>query len=351
MNAGRWYPTNLPLADGTMLVMGGFVTEWVYNNIPQVFNVATKTWRTLENAALEVPLYPWLYRSPSGKVFFAGPGPDTRFLDTTTGQWSQTVITTTFGSRTAPGAFHRATSVLYAEGKIMNLGGTPADWLPPTNTAEVIDLNMGSPAWRQVAPMNHGRQYHNATLLPDGKVLVTGGSMGAGFNDYSAKVLAAEMWDPAAETWTVMASHAQPRLHHAVALLLPDGRVMVGGGGQTGMGGEIEYRNVEFYSPPYLFKGARPTINSAPEVVAYGQSFPVETMDKNINRVVLIRLPSVTHGFNQNQGFSKLTFGKSKKGLTVFAPVDRNAAPPGHYMLFILDGKGIPSVARIVRLG
>ena len=352
MNDGRWYPTNLPLADGTMLVMGGFVLEWRYNNIPQIFDPTSRTWRDLNGAELQVPLYPWLYRAPNGKVFYAGPGPETRFLDTTgAGQWSQTAIMTTFGSRTAAGAFHRATSVLYEEGKILNVGGVQDDWTAPTKTAEVIDLNVASPSWRQVAPMNHARQYHNATLLPDGKVLVTGGSSGPGFNDYGAKVLAAELWDPATQTWTVMASNAQPRLHHAVALLLPDGRVMVGGGGQTEMAGEIECRDVEFYSPPYLFKGARPTITLAPAAIAYGQSFPVETPDKNITRVVLIRLPSVTHGFNQNQGFSRLTFGKSRNGLTVFAPGDRSAAAPGHYMLFILDNKGIPSIAKIVRLG
>ena len=99
-------------------------------------------------------------------------------------------------------------SVMYDNGKVLVMGGGD----PPTNTAEVIDLNASTPAWRSVAPMAFARRQLNATLLPDGKVLVTGGTSGPGFNNTNTPVFAAEMWDPATENWATMASQQFPRL-------------------------------------------------------------------------------------------------------------------------------------------
>ena len=108
----------------------------------------------------------------------------------------------------------------------------------------------------------------------------------------------------------------------------------------------------QIYSPPYLFQGGtRPTIKSAPTDVTYGQSFTVATPDAaSISKVTWIRLSSVTHSFNQNQRINVLTFSANAADLEVRAPSNPNLAPPGHYMLFILDGKGVPSVASIIRI-
>jgi hypothetical protein len=127
----------------------------------------------------------------------------------------------------------------------------------------------------------------------------------------------------------------------------------VAGGGQTEVAGEIEFRDVEFYSPPYLFNGPRPVINSAPAVISYGEPFVIGTDETKISQIVLIRLPSVTHGFNQSQAFCRLepVKGRKTKGeLAVYGPSNPNIAPPGHYMLFILNNKGVPAVARVVKL-
>jgi tetratricopeptide (TPR) repeat protein len=113
------------------------------------------------------------------------------------------------------------------------------------------------------------RQHLNATLLPDGKVLVTGGTRTQPFSNAAGAVLAAEMWDPTTETWTTLASMRWPRLHHSVAVLLPDGRVVVGGGGQPTGEGDSDHYDVEIFSPPYLFKGKRPKLTSAPAAVAH----------------------------------------------------------------------------------
>ena len=237
-------------------------------------------------------------------------------------------------------------AVMYEPGKVLIVGGGGgSDTGPaPTATAEVIDLNAATPTWRRVASMATGRRQHNATILPDGTVLVTGGSNAPGFNNQAGAVHTAELWDPATETWTTLASSTQYRGYHSTALLLPDGRVLSSGGDN--------HANAEVFSPPYLFKGARPTVTAAPTGVGYGQSFSVETPDAaSITKVTLVRLSSVTHAFNENQRFNSLSFTRVAGGLNVTAPANGNLAPPGDYMLFLINGNGVPSVAKIVRVG
>jgi hypothetical protein len=148
-----------------------------------------------------------------------------------------------------------------------------------------------------------------------------------------------------------MAAQARYRGYHSIALLLPDGRVLVGGGGHPEPDMGAQY-NFEIYSPPYLFNGPRPTISSAPKQLRYGQSFIIDTPNAaDISEVRWIRLSSVTHAFDQNQRMNRLTItSKSTGHIEVTAPGDPNRAPPGHYMLFISNSEGVPSVARIVQL-
>ncbi len=333
MNKGRWYPTNTTLANGDVLVVSGaYNTDYAINDLPQVYQEGTNTWRNLTGALQKLPMYPFMYLAPNGKVFQAGPNKTTRYLNTAgTGSWTTVAYSSEFRDY--------GSSVLYDEGKIIKMGGHD----PPTATAEVINLGQTTPRWRDVAPMAYARRQLNATLLPDGRVLVTGGSGGAGFDNTSSPVYPAEMWDPSTESWTTMASNARYRGYHSITLLLPDGRVL-SAGGDTQL-------NAEIYSPPYLFKGQRPVISSAPSVVNYGQTFFVSTPDvASINKVTWIRLSSVTHAFDQNQRINQLSFSPTSGGLNVTAPSNANLCPPGHYMLFILNGVGVPSVAKILRV-
>lgn len=197
--------------------------------------------------------------------------------------------------------------------------------------------------------MNNRRRQLNATVLPDGKVLATGGTSSGGFTDPVGSVLAAEIYDPATETWAPMASMQVRRLYHSTAILLPDGRVLSAGGGFGG--GEIEHYDYEIYSPPYLFNGARPTITSAPTVVNLNQMFFMGTPDgASISKVTMVRLGSVTHAFNQNQRISNLSFHVTAGGLNVQTPGGGNLCPPGHYMLFALNSNGVPSIAKIIQV-
>jgi len=162
-------------------------------------------------------------------------------------------------------------------------------------------------------------------------------------------VFEAEIWSPATEQWQTMAAMKTPRLYHGSALLLPDGRVLVAGSGR--LNGAIDQENAEIFSPPYLFRGARPTITAAPSRVEYGASFDIQTPDAaSIASVSLIRAGSVTHTFDRDQRFLELTFRQTAGGLTIDAPANANQAPPGYYMLFVLNGNGVPSVASWVRL-
>jgi hypothetical protein len=340
MNAGRWYPTNTALANGDMLVVSGDIDLIVGNNtLPQVWQTASSTWRDLTTARLALPLYPYLYLAPNGRVFNAGPNQNTSYLDISgTGTWT-TLANSNFGNR----GEYTGTSVMYDNGKVMIIGGGDT----ATNTVEVIDLNASSPAWRYVGAMTYRRRYSNATLLPDGKVLVTGGTTLSGFNDPGGAVYAAEMWDPATENWSTLASMAVYRGYHSTSVLLPDGRVLSSGGTVWS-----SQSNAEIYSPPYLFRGTRPAISSAPATVDYGQTFFVGTPDAtNITKVNWIRLSSVTHAFNMEQRINRLTFSQAAGGLNVTAPADSRLCPPGYYMLFILNGNGVPAVARIIRIG
>src|SRR5688572_27721020 len=192
--------------------------------------------------------------------------------------------------------------------------------------------------------MSMARRQLNATVLPDGTVLVTGGSSAPGFDNAAGAVLNGELWDPSANSFTQLAPGPRYRGYHSVALLLPDGRLL-------SAGGDINAHNAELFSPPYLFKGPRPTVTAAPSNITYGQPFVIETPDAaSINAVTLVRLSAVTHANNMNQRFVRLAFSAGADRLTVTPPSAGEIAPPGHYMLFLLNGAGVPSVAPIVGL-
>lgn len=334
MNAGRWYPTVTPLANGDALVVSGQI-DWTagVNPLPQVYEAATNTWRSLWNAQYNQGLYPMMYLLANGKVVDVGPSHVTKWLDTSgTGAW------TYIGFRNFPWRDY-GSSAMYADGKILVFGG--AD--PPTAMAEVIDMNVPSPAWRTVASMSVARRHHNTTILPDGTLLVTGGTSAPGYNNPAGAVFHAELWNPATETWTTLASASLPRLYHSSAMLLPDGRVLTNGGD--------DMPGVEIFSPPYLFKGARPTVSGVPAAVGYGQRFTIQSPQAgDIGKVTMIRLGAVTHGFDQNQRINTLQFTRGSGTLDITTPANGNLAPPGHYMLFVVNSAGVPSVASLVHV-
>jgi len=341
MSHGRWYPTVTTLADGRAVTVGGQDEAGVEVAEPERWDGSG--WTPLAGATLTLANYPRLFVAPNGLLFYAGELRQSRYLDPSgAGSWTA-VATSLYGRR------DYGSAVMYQPGKVLIAGGSDPPDGAPTATAETIDLTGGAAAWRYTAPMAFARRHLNLTLLPDGRTVATGGTSGAGFSDLAGAAHAAEVWDPANGTWNTWASNAVSRVYHSTTLLLPDGRLLHAGGGDgANLPREL---SAELFTPPYLLHGARPTIAAAPGSVTYGSEFQVDTPDAGAaTRVTLVRLPSVTHAFDENQRFVPLSFRRSAGGLAVTAPASGAIAPPGHYMLFLLDADGIPSVARIVRL-
>jgi len=335
MRYGRWYPTNTTMASGEVVILAGR-EDGEDVPIPEVWEPSGAV-RVLTTASLELPYYPRTFLAPNGLLFYAGEERTTRYLDPRgTGTWRE-VARRRYGRR------DYAPAVMYDEGKILYVGGGRT-----TNTAEIIDLNQPNPTWEWTGSMAFARRHHNGTVLPTGEVLVTGGTSGTDFNDQTRPVRAAELWNPTTGAWTTLASNAVTRTYHGTSILLPDARVLHAGSGSRNTPNEL---NAELFSPPYLFKGPQPTISSAPPELRYGAPFTIETPQADaIASVSLIRLGSTTHAFDMNQRFQRLAFSHQSGGLTVSPPTDPNRTPPGHYMLFVVSGAGVPSVAKIVRV-
>ncbi|HEU4952967.1 MAG TPA: galactose oxidase-like domain-containing protein, partial [Gemmatimonadales bacterium] len=362
MAKGRWYPTVTTLGDGRLVTVAGKDTTKTVVKIPEIWE--NNQWVQLPGASLTLPYYPRDFVDPkTGLLFMAGERVQSRWLDVDAsggsgrGQWT-TGPTHIWGFNRDYGS-----AAMYDTGKILYVGGggytgwdTPdATSAVPTATAEKIDLMAGSPSWSGAGSMAQPRRHLNATVLPDGTVLVTGGVSGGGFNDIASAVHTAELWDPVTNDWTVLAPNTIDRGYHSVSLLLPDGTVLHGGSGDANVpGSSTKYpaqRNHEIFHPPYLFRGARPVITDAPTDVTYNAPFQVSTPNAaQVTSVRWIHLGAVTHSFDQSARANTLAFTRQGDGVSVTAPSSANSAPPGHYLLFILNRNGVPSVGRIIRV-
>jgi hypothetical protein len=339
MNAPRLDPTALALPTGNLLVVGGITTGGGTDNVPQVYDTLTGAWRNLTTATQAVATNSWLFDAPNGDAFLAGPTPATSYLDTFgTGRWIPVGNTVLNANRL------NGTAVEYAPGKILILGGQATSSSLPTATAEVIDLNWLSPDWQSVGSLNYARKNANAVVLADGEVLVIGGNQAAVANLNPA--LVTELWNPITRQFTTGASLGVNRATFSTAQLLPDGTVLIGGG--TGNASS------EVYTPDYLLNNSpRPTITSAPSSVNLGSTFFVGTPTPgNIWRVTLVRLGSSTLGQDSDEAFSALSYtvDGNGKGIDVTVPASTASLTPGQYMLFIWSGQDVPSLAATVQI-
>ena len=342
----RWYPTATTLSDGRVLVTGGWKTTPHTNaGIPEIYDPVANKWTSLTNANNPFESYPFIYMLSDGRLVHVN-GTEyatvTDILNLTTQSWS------VVDSNIADGG----SAAMYLPDKIMKAGSASDSQFsgPSANTTYVLDMTQASPSWNQTPSMVYPRSFFNLTTLPDGTVLATGGETDKNGGNLSNAVYPAELWSPQTQTWMTMGSMHTPREYHSTAVLLPDGRVL-----QSGMGADFgnvpDEMTAEFYSPPYLFKGARPTITQAPAQVSYGQNFFVATPDNaTIASAVLIRTGAATHFFDMNTRFVPVTFQQAAGGLTISAPANSNLAPPGYYMLFIVNANGVPSIAPFVQL-
>ena len=352
MAHGRWYPTGTTLSDGRIMVFSGLnETSGATNTAVEIYTVGAG-WSPQYPAPWTPTLYPRMHLLPDGKVFISGYQPNSYIFDPSTQTWTNSATTNYDSIRTyGSSVLLPLTPANNYDPRVMIFGGGMQGGTA-TNTTEMIDLSVSSPQWQYSAPMSQARIEMDAVLLPTGKVLALGGS--STDEDSTTASLNADLFDPVAGTMSSAGANAYPRLYHSNALLLPDATVaLFGGNPQRG-----SYEpHIEIYSPAYLFTtngspATRPTISSVnPGVIGYGSSFQVATPDAtNIASVVLVRAGSVTHASDMDQRLVGLSFTQGSGALTVTGPPNGNIAPPGYYLLFILNNAGVPSVATFVHV-
>ncbi|MEK8033861.1 galactose oxidase-like domain-containing protein [Ideonella sp. DXS29W] len=355
----RWYATLITTPTGEQAVIGGRIdrlyegdaqtppTDDTYASTPEVFSTAAG-WRTLTGATndwaygskVQAWNYPRAWWAPQGKVLIFTPKGEFFGLDLT-GNGSVAKV-----PGVLPTGAYNLPAAMYQPGKILSVRADAK--------AVVVDINQDPPVVTPTAPLSADRRFGNATILADGKVWANGGSSTG--NDLVGARYDSETWDPATGSWTTAAIATKPRLYHSVSMLMPDGTVLTGAGGAPG---PVVNMNAEIYFPPYLYKtdgtgksAARPVIETAPSAGTWGQSVAVAMADKKaVSRVTLVRFGAVTHAFSNEQRFTDLSFTQKGKNLQVTLPASGHVAPPGFYMLFAINSSGVPSVAKIVRVG
>ena len=378
--AERWYASMLTLADGRSLIIGGTVpyVDPITSHTPEIYE--NGRWRSLFGAGSremfgiralgsQPQANPWYYPrawvAPDGSVFGITSSIMFRMRPDDNGGNGSVVQVGTFktpqvsNGTASPNVGLSSTAVMYEPGRILQVGGNGITDNNPnlaSALASIIDINGATPVVTETAPMANRRHWANATVLPDGKVVVTGGTT-VGWNPANA-VRAAEIWNPATGTWALGASNVDTRTYHSSALLLPNGTVFTGGGGAPGA---VNNLNAEIYYPPQLFTTVNGVAQLAPRPVlqaisslkhVHGDTLGLRLADgSSIAQVSLIALGSATHSYNNTQRRVPLVFSQAGNVINATLPASPNLAPPGYYMVFAVNAAGVPSRGTIIALG
>ena len=386
MEKGRWYPTQARLPNGKTVILSGLdetgdLVDYPTNKQIEVFTpspesdlrgVGTLAKMSGDRQTLGNPpdggLYPHAFWMPSGRLLIAGPDEnDSWFLNSAdtsqplSGQW-----TSIFPQQSRYRVFGSAVQLPNALGagastKVMQIGGWSDSQTPHrTASTETLDEStLPGTTWQTDTgkQLNIARAHQNTVLLPDGSMVTVGGGIGKdddgiapdlqqwGAEPDQKKV---ELWDPTTGTWSYGAAQAEYRTYHSTAILLPDGRVVSAGDDYNG---GFDQDTAEIYEPPYLFKGPRPVISSAPQVAILEDSLEVATPDPAaVDHAALVAPGATTHANDMNQRYYALNTTPGAGKVSMDLP-DEDSVPPGWYMLFLLSDEGVPSIAHWIRIG
>ena len=380
MAEGRWYPSQVLLPDGRTVILSGLSDQppgGVLTNSVEVFNPPATPGG--QGAVVQEPsafrsglgLYPRTF-SFGDDIIVTGPSKAlTATLDTSTFTWDERLATMSRSriagnAVRAPGGPSGSDTVTTLGGFDRNLG--PGPFYPASETSETLDARATPATWKAGAPLNVARANANTVLLPDGSMVEVGG--GSGFQDNGDTDIEAaggyvtyadgrgrqiEIYDRGANRWLLGPAQKEDRTYHSTAVLLPDGRVFSAGDDHNPLeqNGAFSITDTgEIYSPPYLFRGPRPVIDQAPGAVRFGDAFGIHSQSPGIDRAVLMAPDATTHAFDMNQRHVELQVRDrvGGQGVDVVAPPSDAVAPPGYYMLFLLNDSGVPSVASWVRI-
>ena len=357
MAQARWYPTAVRLADGRVLAVSGDGANEV-----EIFDGSS--WTIVAGATRNFSeLYPGLHLLPSGEIFYtragwaSATGQQTGYLTLTgpaTGSWTDYGQQQFYDRQEGMSVLLTDTSVSPVRSRLYVFGGGVSGAATARNnaTVEYIEFNgaVAGASWARTADMNFGRTNVNVVVLPTGKLLVIGGHSN-GQKWSPVPVLPCEIYDPDTDTWTLGASVAFQRQYHSVCILLPDGRVLAAGGVAPGTA-DPDQHAMELYTPGYLNLGAPPDITIAPATAAFGAGIDVDTPDAvDIASVVLLSPISTTHQTDAQQRYIKLPIvTRTANRIVTRAPANGNIAPPGFYMLFLVNTGGVPSTAHFIQI-
>jgi hypothetical protein len=348
----RFYPTHTSLSDGRVFISGAIGRR---SAVPEIFDPATETTAPVgcldlgngryrcDQTRLRLHYYPRVALGEGDNLLVL---PASRPMLARTFDFAQSLWVSHPSPADPQGLWRPAPTVYYAEGKALRAGtdsyASSSKAVGVTTVVEFDDIF--NPTERTVAPMAYARNRNTLTLLADGKVLATGGKRSAPCTAGDPNVYHPEIWDPATEQWETLGPMQNTRVYHSSAILLRDGSVL-------SAGGEPRQTTSQIFRPPYLFRGPRPTVTSAPAQIAYATPFDVFTPDAaSIQAVNLLRPGAVTHAYDQAQRFVPLSFTAAADRVVVTGPEEPYDAPPGYYMLFLISDQGVPSVAEYVRV-
>ncbi len=372
MAHGRWYPTQITLPDGKVFVVQGLDEYGTPSRLVEFYDPTTRSWQIRldpagtvtycvgagaeqyypeagkscygPGAAPSLSLYPRMHLMPNGLIASVGSAVDDRVYDPATYKWvwRGSTIVRQYGTSVLLPLANTDTE----RGKILVCGGsTPTAVDPATATAQIVEPSgTYGLARRNIQSMKYARKHLNPVILPTGQIGIFGGNLSGS----SSPVLNPEMFDPVSEAWTVWPAATVPRMYHGLALLLQDGRVWTAGTTASKTSKEIR---VEVFNPWYISE-TRPTISGDPTGGAYGNTITIPTPNAaDITKVSLVRVSSTTHHYNTDQRLIWLQIeGTTSSSVRVKAPINNKLAPPGYYLVHILNSAGVPSVGKFIKV-
>jgi hypothetical protein len=356
MSHGRWYPTVTQLPDNSAIISSGYdetgsehINPVVERFVPSAGMNGVGQLAAI-NSKKTAGFYPFQYVLPSGAMLQAGPNrANAALLEPGSWTWSPLPRMLYDHEGDGNGIVYTDASVQPPRQVIMIAGGK---YLPSNN--EWLDGYNPAGGWHDYPKWNIQRHNANTIILPDGKLLTVGGNTIS--SNYGGTVFSAELFSgPAIDTggaWIEVAPHSIPAAYHSSAILLPDATVLLSEDDRT-RGAEAAGRHrLQIYSPPYLFRGARPALQ-APIELARGQTFDISATvaaNRFIASAVLVAPGAVTHGNDMHQRFIKLPLATQGAALTATVPASGALVPPGYYLLFVVDSEGVPSIGQFVHI-
>jgi hypothetical protein len=346
----RWYPAMTQLADGRLLIVGGGgLNNPVRVKTSELYDPIAGTTEWADTVAIGMEQSPILTLY-SGKVLMTFRPP--QLFDPVTEQW-ELAAEFVQGNRMPNGDHVDHELVHLPEGDVIAIGFKP---FPAGSGGKLVErYDPVANAWSLRAHFAPLRSRSETVLTPDRRILVLAGakedpSDPSPVNQWGYMDLT-DQYDPYADTWRRLAPMPRKREYHALAILVPDGRIIVVGG-EGAPGNEPPLSIIDAYEPPYLFRGVRPQIlNLEKTDHLRGETIHFDVARTNApTSVVLQSTQAVTHMMNCGENrFLDLNFSVENQAVSAEIPDDSLKALPGWYMLWAMVDD-IPSEARMVRI-